>query len=149
METITKKIESKYSAETGLFETSLSGLISTEDVQEWQNSINAVLAQIPDHSNFKALINIHGYEPQDVEAHKAFRTVIPLTMAKYSFRVGYIDMFEEADLPLSGIRDIACIAFANVHQDEVKMKKYQDNYAKSNELYTTDIKEAYKWLERF
>ena len=61
-----------------LLTTRLTGVVTTEDVQRWKESLERDAAAIPDGGTFKLLLDLCGYEPADIEAHKAMRAVIPL-----------------------------------------------------------------------
>jgi hypothetical protein len=82
------------------------------------------------------------------EAHKCFRNVIPLTLAKYGWKVGYVDLFaeESSQMEYSNTRGIRCIKAAHVHQDETKIGLYERSYSREDERYFTDLEEASAWL---
>ncbi|MEQ8906543.1 hypothetical protein [Ekhidna sp.] len=128
--------------------TRLSGEVTIRDIEHWERSLIEAYNQINDHEIFKIFINLFGFKAIDLEAHKRYRSTIPLVLSKYGWRVGYPDMFEEANnLKLSTIRGIRCVGAAHIHQDASKIEKYQELYAHNREQYFTDPDKGYAWIE--
>jgi hypothetical protein len=127
--------------------TRLTGVVTTEDVQRWKESLERDAAAIPDGGTFKLLLDLRGYEPADIEAHKAMRVVIPLFLADYGLRPALLDLFPGSELPLRNLRGITCTAFANVHHDAAKMQNYEERVGRANQRFFTDAGEARAWLE--
>lgn len=129
-----------------LVTTRLSGLLNTSDIQRWERMLTATMDQIPDHTQIKMLVNLHGFKAENFEVHKQYRNIIPLLLAQYGYRIGYLDMFPEASVTISHHRQIQVVAMANVHQDETKMKDYQEKFSKPYEQYFTDPDAALAWI---
>lgn len=133
---------------TRILTTRLTGAVTTDDVQRWKESLERDVATIPDGGTFKLLLDLRGYEPADLEAHKAMRVVIPRFLADYGLRPALLDLFPEADLPLRNLRGVTCTAFANVHHDAAKMQNYEERIGRANQRFFTEPDEARAWLER-
>ncbi|MBN8676210.1 MAG: hypothetical protein J0L56_18910 [Chitinophagales bacterium] len=144
MEKIT---EATYYPEQKIVELRLRGLLNAADIENWKNEIEKTMSQVPDNSTFKMLVNLHGFKAENFEVHKAFRNIVPLLLADYGYRIGYLDMFPEASVELKNTRGIQCVAMANVHQDETKMKDYQENFSSAKEQYFTEPLVAEQWIE--
>ena len=129
--------------------TQLSGEAEQSDIAAWEASLQEALAQIPDDSTFRILVNIHGFQAADLEAHKTFRTIVPLTLAAYGWKVGYVNLFEEEakSMVYTSTRGIKCVAAAHCHQDATKIERYQTNFGRPNEQFFTDPEQAWRWLE--
>lgn len=128
--------------------TRLSGELNKEDIVAWEKSLSDAAKKIPANSEFKLLINLFGFKAANFEVHKEFRNIIPLFLAEYGYRIGYLDMFPEATIKLKNNRSIQCVAMANVHQDETKMKDYQVKFSNAHEQYFVDDKEALMWIQK-
>ena len=144
MEKIT---EATYYPDQKIVELRLSGLLNAADIENWKNEIEKTMSQVPDNSTFKMLVNLHGFKAENFEVHKAFRNIVPLLLADYGYRIGYLDMFPEASVELKNTRGIQCVAMANVHQDETKMKDYQEKFSSAKEQYFTEPLVAEQWIE--
>ena len=130
-----------------LIVTELSGDLDLSEIQTWEDSLKQVLNEISDSDVFKILVNLYGFTALDLEAHKYFRAIIPLTLAQYGWKVGYVDLFEEASsMSFTTTRGIRCIGAAHVHHDEGKIEKYETKYSRSDEHYFTDPHAALKWV---
>ena len=140
-------LSSKWFDSKKLLVTRISGRVNFSDVLKWENSLNQALLEIQDNDIFKIYVNLFGLKAKDVETHKKFRNIIPVTLSKYGWRVGYLDLFEEAnDLKLSYTRGIRCLGAAHVHQDKSKINKYQFFFEKDNEAYFHNPILASKWI---
>lgn len=128
--------------------TRLSGDVNETDIAQWQASLAQALDQIEDHSIFKMLIDLSGLQPSGVEAHKKFRTIIPLTLADYGWKVGYVHLFEEdaKSMKITNTRGVQCVGVAHSHHDKEKMDLYQARFAKDTEQFFSDPKEAHSWI---
>lgn len=126
--------------------TRLSGPVSEADVRSWEAALAGALARIEDGGVFKLLYDLRFYEPADLDAHRAMRTVVPLLLAAHGFRTAILDLFEGADLPLTTARGIRCLAAACVHHDAGKMTEYERRLGRPTERFFTDRAEAETWL---
>ena len=128
--------------------THISGDLEKGDVIRWEQSLHEALGRIEDGGTFRIFVNLHGFTALSLDAHKHFRTIVPLTLADYGWKVGYVAMFEEeADkLVLSSKRNIRCVAAAHCHQDVTKIEKYESLYSSPNEHFFTDPEEAEAWI---
>ena len=142
-----KLTQSFWHPEQQLIITKISGNVEMEDVVAWEGSLQKALKQVPDNGRFKIMVDLHGFKAVNFEVHKKFRVIIPQTLANYGWRVGYLDMFPEADVELTNTRGIQCFAAVHVHQDETKIKNYDTNYSKPNERFFTDPAIAYDWIQ--
>lgn len=135
-----KKANSSWHAEKKMIVTHLSGNIDDTDIDAWEKSLQKVLSQIETGGSFKIFVNLHGFKAVNFEVHKKFRTIIPLTLAAYGWRVGYLDMFgdEAKKLQVFNTRGISCVAAVHCHQDSSKILLYESRYSRPNEHYFTD-----------
>ena len=141
--------ESTWLKNEKLIVTRISGAATAEDVSTWKSSLLFALEQVPDNDVFKIMVDLHGFKAVNFEVHKQFRVIVPKTLAAYDWRVGYLDMFPEAQIELKRTRGIRCVAAAHVHQDESKIKNYDDNYSRYNERFFTDPVVARMWIDAF
>lgn len=135
--------------ETKTIDTHISGSVNFSGVEQWEASLHRALSQIENNGVFKIMIDLHGFKAIDLDTHKRFRTIIPLTLSQYGWKVGYTDLFEEeaGSIQYMNIRGIQCIAAAHVHHDDTKIGLYERSYSRSNEHYFTDPAEARNWLQ--
>lgn len=138
--------ETHWEVDHALLVTRLQGTVQMSEVQQWAAALQRALAHLADNTSFKLLVDLHGYEPQQMSAHKAMRTVIPMTLARYGFRTALLDLFEGADLPLELTRGIRCTAVAHVHHETEKMTAYDHRLGRSNEHFFTAYQQAEAWL---
>lgn len=125
----------------------LSGEVKLHDIELWEQSLHLALGQIEDGGIFKILVNLWGFKAASLEAHKRYREIIPLTLANYGWKVGYVDLFEEsASMEITNIRGIQCVGAAHVHQDETKIDKYEALFGRVNEHFFTDPQHAEEWI---
>lgn len=143
---MTKIITSFWQPAEQMVTTRLSGLLDTADIQYWENTLIETMKQVPDNTDVKMLVDLHGFKAENFEVHKQYRNIIPLLLARHGYRIGYLDMFPEATITLSTERGIRAVAMANVHQDETKMKDYQEKFSKLFEQYFTDSTAALAWI---
>lgn len=144
-----KSTQTSWDADQKLIITHISGDIEKSDVEKWERSFQAALENIPDNELFKILVNMHGFKAVDLDAHKRFRGTVPVTLAAYGWKVGYIDLFDEEAKTMRYIhtRGIQCVGAAHVHQDETKMSLYQARFSRDNEHFFTDSDKAKEWIE--
>lgn len=146
--TDTKVMETGWYPEEKLIITHLSGDIDIHDVDQWQKSLYTALEQIDNNGVFKIFVNLYGFKATDIEAHKRYRGIIPLTLADYGWKVGYVDLFDEAkDMAFKNIRGIRCVGAAHAHQDETKIEKYETLFGRENEHFFTDPDRAEEWIK--
>lgn len=128
--------------------TQISGDMDKEDVIRWEKSLYNALDQIEAGGTFSIFVNLHGFTAVNLDAHKHFRSIIPLTLAGYGWKVGYLAMFEEeaAQLAITSKRNIQCVAAVHCHQDETKIGKYESLYSSVNERFFTDPEKAEAWI---
>jgi len=128
-------VETNWYPEHKLIHSTLSGNVDVGDVIKWETGLHDALSKIKDNARFKIFINLFGFKAVNLEVHKRFRTVVPLTLASYGWKVGYVDLFEEEakSLVLSNNRGIQCFGAAHCHQDETKIQLYQSKYSRENE----------------
>lgn len=132
---------------TGILRTDLTGPVTTDDVTTWREGLHRELARIPDGAAFRMLVNLHGFEPVNIDAHKSMRTVVPEILASHGMRPAFIDLFDERpEMTITTSRGVRCVAFANVHHDEGKMTSYQQRIGRPNQGFFTDVSKAETWL---
>ena len=139
--------DSKWIAGQSLLVTRISGEVEMQDVELWENSLTLALSQVADYGVFKMLIDLHGFKAANIQVHKKFREIIPLTLSRYGWRVGYLDMFPEASVTLINERGIQCMAAAHVHHDASKINLYESEYSGPNERFFTDPQQAAQWIQ--
>ncbi|MCE7063854.1 hypothetical protein [Dyadobacter sp. CY326] len=146
-----KSIRSDWFADEQLIVTQISGDIDREDVIRWEQTLQNALDQVPDSGAFKIFINLHGFKAVDLDAHKQFRNIIPLTLANYGWKVGYVAMFpEDADkMLITKKRNVQCVAAAHCHQDASKIEKYESLYSSNNEHFFTNVEAANEWIRKW
>jgi hypothetical protein len=134
--------------EEKIIDTRISGPVSVQDVILWEASLHHSLALIGDNTEFRIMIDMVGFEARDTEAHKRFRTVMPVTLSHYGWKIGYLELFEEEarDMRCIQTRGIQCIAAAHAHHDETKMGLYERSYSHDHEHYFTNADAARTWL---
>jgi hypothetical protein len=130
-----------------ILQTELKGPVTREDVDIWKRNLLAELDRIPDGRLFRLLLDLNGYEPVDMEAHKAMRLVIPDILLHHGMRPAYADLYDDpGELHVSMFRNRRCFAFANVHHDENKMKQYDIKIGRADQRFFTDPDKARQWL---
>lgn len=142
-----KIIDVKWHSSHQMLVAKLSGKLNAEDVRHWNNLLLRATDNLHDNSVFKIVVDLHGFEAEDMEVHKQFRTIIPALLADYNYRIGYLDMFPEAKVELNQTRGISCIAMANVHHNVEKMLDYQTRFSKTHEQYFTETEPALAWIK--
>ncbi|MBX2966356.1 MAG: hypothetical protein KF845_09440 [Cyclobacteriaceae bacterium] len=147
--TTQKIMESKWFADKKMLVTHISGDVNKGDIEHWENSLKQSLEQIQSNDNFKIFVNMHGFKAIDIDAHKRFRAVIPLTLAEYGWKVGYVDLFEDEakTMIFKNTGGIKCVTAAHSHQDETKMEHYETQFSSAKEHFFTDPEKAERWIE--
>jgi hypothetical protein len=146
--TIMKMTQTNWFPEKKLVITNISGDLEKNDIEQWEKSFRETLDNIEDNSTFKIFVNMHGFKAINLDAHKRFRDVIPSTLANYGWKVGYVDLFEEAKtMTFTNTRGIKCVGAAHAHQDETKMDLYETRFSSERERFFTDPTNAERWIE--
>jgi hypothetical protein len=147
--TSSKITETTWFPEKKLLVTHISGDIEKPDIEKWENSLKEALDKIDDNESFKVFINMHGFTAVDIDAHKRFRGIVPLTLADYGWKVGYVDLFEEEakTMTYKNTRGIKCVGAAHAHQDETKMDLYETRFSGEREHFFKDPTKAIEWIE--
>jgi len=129
--------------------THLSGDLVHNDIERWEQSLKANLGLIEDNSSFKIFVNLFGFKAVNIDAHKRFRDVVPVTLAGYGWKVGYLGLFEEEAKAISftNTRGIRCLGAAHAHQDETKINLYDSKFSSERERFFTDPVRALQWIE--
>ena len=123
----------------------LTGAVTVADVAAWIVELDATLARIPDGTAIVLLSDLHGYEPADLDAHRAMRTVIPTRLAAMGFRTALADAVG-VDLIASPSPRVRCERVAHVHHDAAKMTSYESAHATPQERFFTSAAFANEWL---
>jgi hypothetical protein len=144
-----KSTHTTWHAEKNLLVTVIQGDLDKEDIERWEASLDAAMEQIESGSLFKFMVNMHGFKAVDIDAHKRFRAIIPLTLAQYNWKVGYVDLFEKeaSEMVFTATRNICCAGAAHAHHDATKMELYQARFSRPNEQFFTDPDAALQWIE--
>jgi hypothetical protein len=142
-----KVAETSWNAGHKLIETIFSGDVDEDDIAKWERSLHHAINQVPDGTTFKIIVNLYGFKAINIQAHKRYREIIPRLLANYNWKVGYVDLFEEStQMKFQSIRNINCAAAVHVHQDEEKIKKYEERFSRDNEHFMTDPLKAKDWI---
>lgn len=145
----TKITATDWYPEKRLVVTHISGEIEKDDIERWEKSFKGVLDQIEDGTTFKIFVNMHGFQAVNIDAHKRFRAIIPLTLADYGWKVGYVDLFEAEARAMTykATRGIKCVGAAHAHQDATKMELYETRFSSDREHFFLDPARARQWIE--
>jgi hypothetical protein len=142
-----KIIETNWWPEQELIETKLIGEVDLDDINLWKHSLKEALNKIPGGGSFKIMVNLYGFKAVNIEAHKQYREIIPLLLAQYDWKVGYVDLFQESKtMKFSRTSGIHCYAAVHVHHDKEKIGKYEENFGRENEHFMTDPEKAMQWI---
>jgi hypothetical protein len=146
----TKEMISKWYPESKLVVTQISGDLDEAEIAAWEQGLNRIFDELADGESFKILIDMHGFQASDVVAHKRFRNIIPLKMAEFGWKVGYVDLFEEeaGKMVYANYRNIQCRAAAHCHHDSGKMEMYERRFSRYNEHFFASREDARNWIER-
>ncbi|MET6998107.1 hypothetical protein [Chitinophaga defluvii] len=146
----TKKITAtNYYPDKKLVVTHISGDLEKTDIEQWEKSFKDTLKQLPDNTTFKIFVNMYGFKAVNIDTHKRFRGIVPLTLADYGWKVGYLGLFEEEakTMTYKNTRGIKCVGAAHSHQDETKMDLYETKFSSDNEHFFPDPTQARQWIE--
>ncbi len=132
--------------ERKLLVTELNGTVSEANVAAWKAGLAVAVAAIPPRTRFKLIMDLSGYEPATIGAHKAMREIIPRLLAAHGMRPAYIDLFDEKPevAVTSDGRDVT--AFANVHHDADKMASYERRIGRPGQRFFTSRDAAEAWI---
>ena len=140
-------VRSGWDAERGWLVTELRDTVDVAAVETWRAGLMEAVAAIPDGTSFKMLLDLRGYEPVSLDAHKAMRDVVPSLLVEHGLRPAFLDLFPEAEEPaIRAERDVVCVAFANVHHDPEKMARYEERIATADQRFFTSRSAAEEWL---
>jgi hypothetical protein len=132
---------------TGTLRTRLVGTVDAAAVRAWRDGLNATLAAVPGGSTVTLLLDLRGYEPADLDAHKAMRDVVPALLSTHGLRPAFLDLFDDPPpVDVTTARGVTVTAFANVHHDAEKMAEYERRIAKPNQRFFADRERAERWL---
>jgi len=144
------EFETKWISDKNLIITRLKGEVNEREVKEWNQSLQETFGKLSNNSKFKVLIELFGFQARSLEVHKQYREIIPLSLANFGWKVGYVDMFErKKDLVIKSERGIQCVAAVHVHHDETKINRYEELYSRENEHFWTDLKKAEEWIRNY
>jgi hypothetical protein len=130
-----------------LLTTRVKSPITIDEVVQYKESLGQRIAGIPAGTIFVWLSSAIGYDAfSNRAAHQEMRSVVPLTLAAHGFRTSLLDLFEGTEIRITRTRDVECRAVAHVHQDEEKMRVYDERFGRPNERYFTDESLALAWL---
>lgn len=143
-----RNIDSTWDAAARIIRTNLTGTVTVAQVVAWREGLSDVVAQLADGSTFRLLVNLVHFDPVDIAAHKAMRSVVPLLLARHGMRPALLDLFDdEEQLAVTALRGVRCTACANVHHDAIKMHHYQQTVGTPEQAFLTDVTAAESWLE--
>ncbi|WP_313115414.1 hypothetical protein [Aequorivita sediminis] len=147
--TNSKIIKTNWYPDKKLLVTQVSGDIEIPDIKKWEKSLNEALNKIDDYESFKMFVNMYDFKAIDIDTHKRFRGIIPLTLANYGWKVGYLNLFEEEakTITYKNTRGIKCIGVAHSYHDEAKMDLYENRFSCDKEHFFKDPSEAIDWIE--
>lgn len=143
-----KRTATSWHPDAHLMITEVSGLLNLSDVEQWITGFHTAFEQLPDNARFKIFVNLHGFKAVNLDTHKKFRDIVPLTLADYGWRTGYLGLFEEEakSIVFRNIRGIQCVGAAHAHQEETKISLYQTSFSSDREQFFTDPAAAEAWL---
>ncbi|GAB2792770.1 hypothetical protein GCM10027275_42130 [Rhabdobacter roseus] len=147
--TAIKITETNWYPEKRLIVTRISGNLDKNDIEQWEKGFKYVLGKVENNTLFKIFVDMHGFNAMSLDAHKRFRSVIPLTLADYGWKTGYVDLFEEEAKAIryKNTRGIQCVGAAHAHQDETKMALYESKFSSEREHFFLDPMQAMQWIE--
>ncbi|MCG6143586.1 hypothetical protein [Leptospira bandrabouensis] len=144
------EIYTKWEKETALITTRISGAVTETEVTKWKQGLEKTFEEIPKGTKFKIFVNFYGLNPATVSAHKSYRDTIPLLLSKYNWRIGYLDLFEEAkDLKLTSENGTECIAAVHCHHDSYKINEYERRFGKETEHFFDDPEKSESWIRNY
>lgn len=135
------------SVTTPVVTTELRGSVTVADVERWAARLRGDVAALPEGTRFRLLLDLTGYEPADIAAHKAMRLVVPRLLADHGMRPAFADLFPEDEAPVvRAEQGVVVEAFANVHHDPEKMRRYEELIATPTQRFFTSRGDAEAWL---
>ena len=142
-------IDSIWFPKKKLIETKISGLVKEKDIIIWKDSLIAVLNKLEDGEVFKIFINTYGLETENLITQKAYRSIIPLMISNFGWKVGYTMLYEhqESLLSIQNIRGIQCKAAAHLHHDKIKMDYFDKKFGNNRERFFSNPKSAEHWID--
>jgi hypothetical protein len=127
--------------------TELHGTVDVDQVRRRADALHAEVDAVPDGSRVRLLLDLTGYEPASLDAHKAMRDVVPGVLVRHGLRPAFADLFPELPDPEVRVeRGVVVEAFANVHHDPEKMARYDELIASPTQRFFTDRAEAERWI---
>ncbi|TGK82240.1 hypothetical protein EHQ24_13320 [Leptospira noumeaensis] len=145
-----KELYTRWDDKKNLITTRLSGLITETEVSQWKDGLEKTFTELPQGTKFKIFVNLHGFSPASMSAHKMYREIIPLLLSKYNWRIGYLDLFEEAkDLKLTSENGTECLAAVHCHHDSYKINEYEKKFGKDSEHFWDDPERSATWIESY
>jgi len=126
--------------------TELHGIVTSDDVKRWSNSLENTLAVLADGQDFKLVVNMIGYQYENLTAHKDMRVVIPRLLSQHGFRSCLFDIAQASYQEIISIRGVTCIAIAHVHHDKQKMNLYEGRFRLQSERFFSDFDKAIEWI---
>lgn len=140
-------IQTQWFASERLLISQLSGDITSSEIDQWIDSLESALNELTPGQVFRVFFNLVDFKADSLDTHKKFRGVIPLTMASYGWKVGYVDLFDEAALlTYQTKRGIRCLAAAHAHHDATKIAAYEERFGRATERFFTDAVQAEAWI---
>ena len=126
--------------------TSVSGVLTLAEVAEWRDDLARTAGALPPGDEFRALIDIRGYEvaDQDRAVHQVMREVVPTFLARHGFAVGFWRLYDATPPEPTGAA--RCRAVAHVHHDGDKMDRYDELLGTVTERFFRDRDAAEAWL---
>lgn len=129
-----------------MFCSFLTGGVDLLTVNRWKENMDQEALAIPRGMHFRSLFSLEGYQPLDVEVHKAMRQTIPYFLSRFNFYAGYLRLFPEVRVPLKSTGGSQCDRVAHVHNDQGKMQEYQRRFGRDNEQFFTTNRAAFDWI---
>lgn len=141
------EFSSEWNTTTSTLTTRLGGIATFEDVTAWIASLSAAVSAIPDNTPFKLLVDLSHYQFANLDAHKEMRVVIPILLSQCNFKSWLVTHFSGAEIDISSVRGLRCVAVAHVHDDEGKMREYETRAQSPVERFFSNVDDAKTWLE--
>ncbi|PJZ46380.1 hypothetical protein [Leptospira brenneri] len=133
-----------------LVTTRITGAVTETEILSWKQGLENTFANLPSGTKFKIFVNLHGLNPASVSAHKSYRDIIPLLLSKHNWRVGYLDLFEEANnLKLTSENGVECVAAVHCHHDSYKITEYERKFGKESEHFYDDPQSSEIWIRNY
>jgi hypothetical protein len=139
---------SAWDARQAILRTRFPGPAGIAEVVAWRAGLYAAAASIPRLSSFKLLVDLRGYEVSVMEpsVHKVQREIVPIFLATYHFRTGFIDFFGVKGDTVRYREEAHCRGVAHVHHDAPKMELYRQTLGRDDESFFSSLPEAEAWI---